>query len=71
MVADGVRKLAERTSMSLTEIAGMVEDPERHAQRRRQHADRHVTQADKGVALARPASRSSASVTVPCAWSTC
>ena len=62
VVADEVRKLAERTSMSTTEIAGMVEKIQNGTRNAVASMQTGVTQADKGVALANEAGQSIVSI---------
>jgi len=62
VVADEVRKLAERTSMSTTEIAGMVEKIQNGTRNAVSSMQTGVTQADKGVALANEAGQSIVSI---------
>jgi methyl-accepting chemotaxis protein len=52
VVADEVRKLAERTSRSTTEITGMVEKIQKGTRNAVSSMDAGVTQANKGVELA-------------------
>lgn len=62
VVADEVRKLAERTSMSTTEIAGMVEKIQTGTRNAVTSMQTGVTQADKGVTLANEAGQSIISI---------
>ncbi len=62
VVADEVRKLAERTSLSTTEIAGMVEKIQNGTRNAVSSMQTGVQQADKGVALANEAGRSIVSI---------
>jgi len=58
VVADEVRKLAERTSLSTTEIAGMVSKIQSGTRNAVSSMQTGVTQADKGVELANEAGQS-------------
>lgn len=58
VVADEVRKLAERTSLSTTEIAGMVEKIQLGTRNAVASMETGVKQASKGVALASQAGES-------------
>ncbi len=62
VVADEVRKLAERTSLSTTEIAGMVEKIQNGTRNAVSSMQTGVQQADKGVALANEAGQSIVSI---------
>jgi len=62
VVADEVRKLAERTSLSTTEIAGMVEKIQNGTRNAVASMQSGVSQADRGVALANEAGESIVSI---------
>ncbi len=62
VVADEVRKLAERTSLSTTEIAGMVEKIQTGTRNAVASMQAGVEQAGKGVALANEAGQSIVSI---------
>jgi methyl-accepting chemotaxis protein len=62
VVADEVRKLAERTSLSTTEIAGMVDKIQNGTRNAVTSMQSGVAQADKGVALANEAGESIVSI---------
>ncbi|MBW7900246.1 MAG: methyl-accepting chemotaxis protein [Rhodocyclaceae bacterium] len=62
VVADEVRKLAERTSLSTTEIAGMVDKIQNGTRNAVTSMQAGVAQADKGVSLANEAGESIVSI---------
>ncbi|HEX5802139.1 MAG TPA: methyl-accepting chemotaxis protein [Azospira sp.] len=62
VVADEVRKLAERTSLSTAEIAGMVEKIQNGTRNAVASMQSGVAQADKGVTLANTAGESIVSI---------
>ncbi|MBI2306131.1 MAG: methyl-accepting chemotaxis protein [Rhodocyclales bacterium] len=62
VVADEVRKLAERTALSTAEIAGMVEKIQNGTRNAVASMQSGVAQADKGVALANTAGESIISI---------
>jgi len=53
VVADEVRKLAERTSRATTEIAGMIDDIQQGSNASRDHMQTAVERVSQGVALTR------------------
>ena len=53
VVADEVRKLAERTSRATTEIAGMIDDIQQGSNASRDHMQTAVERVSQGVSLAR------------------